>query len=161
EVTARIAATGEPVLPSRQPAPRPAPAISPLWRTVPTAAMATNVRAGRGDLANARTPVPWIANPPVFVEPAASARASTVDDTDVHGVGAALNNAARTGEALDPIAQERAAANPRVDSTADSAAREEAEPRAAASPLPLRKPARNSSPLPSRKPSSAGSPLPS
>jgi NO-binding membrane sensor protein with MHYT domain len=159
EVTSRIAAAEEPVAPAgRQPAPRPTPSISPLWRTVPTAALVANSRAGGGDRANARTPVPWVANPPVPVEPAAAARVSTVDDTDVHGLGAALINAARLTEAMDRAARERASAQPGDEDkteTADArpdpeAATNDAAPTPTSDAAPL--PSRRGTPLPMRKP---------
>jgi NO-binding membrane sensor protein with MHYT domain len=168
EVTARIAAVEQQLAPaSRQPTPRPTPTISPLWRTVPTAAMATNSRTARADRANARTPVPWVANPPVPIEPAAAARVSTVDDTEVNGLGAALINAARLGEALDRIAQERATADQATGGEPEAVldaggpatgdAPVEARPASESSPLPMRKPLPSRKPLPTRNPS----PLPS
>ena len=107
EVTTRIAAAELP------PAATPAPARRrPTWATAAMvsngAAMATNGRPGRTDRANTRTPVPWVSNPSP-VEPAADERSSTMDDTDVHGLGAALINAARISEALNDAAAERGA----------------------------------------------------
>jgi len=103
EVTSRIAAAD-------LPAP-PAPARRrPAWATAAMvskgAAMATNGRPARTDRANTRTPVPWVSNP-TPVEPAAEGRSFDTDDTEVHGLGAALINAARIAEALNLAANER------------------------------------------------------
>jgi NO-binding membrane sensor protein with MHYT domain len=109
EVTARIAlGTGyvvqEPVEtpPTRPPTgPRATPVPMP-WRTMPaweSAAMAVNGRKSAGNRVNARPAVPWVANPPVPVEPPVS----TMDDTDVHGLGAALINAAVIRARLDAV----------------------------------------------------------
>jgi NO-binding membrane sensor protein with MHYT domain len=103
EVTSRIAA-------AEQPAPPTPVRRRPAWATAAMvsngAAMATNGRPGRTDRANTRTPVPWVSNP-TPVEPAADERSSSMDDTDVHGLGAALINAARISEALNQAAVER------------------------------------------------------
>ena len=108
EVTSRIAA-------AELAAPPTAPTPSrrrPAWATAAMvsngAAMATNGRPSRTDRANTRTPVPWFANP-APVEPAADERWLATDDTEVHGLGAALINAARITEALNQAATEHGA----------------------------------------------------
>ena len=110
EVTSRIAlGTGyvvqEPAEtpPTRPPTgPRATPTGTP-WRRMPaweSAAMAVNGRKSAGNRDNARPNVPWVANPPIPVEPVVS----TMDDTDVHGLGAALLNAAAIRAQLDAVA---------------------------------------------------------
>jgi NO-binding membrane sensor protein with MHYT domain len=112
EVTARIAlGTGYVVQemtdtpPTRRPTgPRATPGATP-WRTMPaweSVAMAVNGRTSAGSRTNTRASIPWVANPPVPVEPSVSP-VSSVDDTDVHGLGAALINAAAISARLDAV----------------------------------------------------------
>ena len=84
-------------------APRPTPGFAssprsrPAWATTGTtaamasngAAMAANGRLGRADRTNSRTPVPWVSNHPIPVEPAAATLSSTMDAVDaVDAMGA-------------------------------------------------------------------------
>jgi len=110
EVTTRIAIgtslTGEETG-RRSPAKRGRPAWATAAMVSNGAALATNGRPPRTEWANTRTPTPWVSNP-APVEPAATERLSTMDDpTDVHGLGAALINAARISEALNLAATDR------------------------------------------------------
>jgi NO-binding membrane sensor protein with MHYT domain len=100
EVTARIAFGTTPApddarvgpLPTRLP-----PTTAPSWRSLPaqnSVAMAVNGRTGLSIHGNARS-VGWVANRPVPAEPS-----TTVDDTEVHGLGAALVNSAQLVAAL-------------------------------------------------------------